>query len=225
MILTIDNLAGAGAVDYSAVLCADHPLKIERVLNAPSRCSGMLAAGSPADPGAGPALPVPVRRARVVVAADSGAILFTGYLATEPVPVYAGVGLAGPVYRVAFSAISDEWLLDKQTATLTGAGFAVPAGTLLATLTNRIAAGLLTAAGGSIGLEGGESDLTLPEQTRPVSPAQPSPRIACSRARSASIPSARSPTRWTSTPGRATARSRWPRCRRRWSRSWPTTSP
>jgi len=24
MILTIDNLAGAGAVDYSAVLCADH---------------------------------------------------------------------------------------------------------------------------------------------------------------------------------------------------------
>ena len=147
MILTIDNLAGAGAVDYSAVLCADHPLKIERVLNAPSRCSGMLAAGSPADPGAGPALPVPVRRARVVVAADSGAILFTGYLATEPVPVYAGVGLAGPVYRVAFSAISDEWLLDKQTATLTGAGFAVPAGTLLATLTNRIAAGLLTTAG------------------------------------------------------------------------------
>ena len=74
-------------------------------------------------------------------------ILFTGYLATEPVPVYAGVGLAGPVYRVAFTAISDEWLLDKQTATLTGAGFAVPAGTLLATLTNRMAAGLLTTAG------------------------------------------------------------------------------
>jgi hypothetical protein len=53
MILTIDNLAGAGAVDYSAVLCADHPLKIERVLNATSRCSGMLVAGSPANPGAG----------------------------------------------------------------------------------------------------------------------------------------------------------------------------
>ena len=147
MILTIDNLAGAGTVDYSSVLCAEPPLKIERLLNAPSRCSGMLAAGAPANPGAGPALPVPVRRARIVVAADSGAILFTGYLATEPVPVYAGVGLAGPVYRFAFSAISDEWLLDKQTATLTGAGFVVPAGTLLATLTNRIAAGLLTTAG------------------------------------------------------------------------------
>jgi hypothetical protein len=87
---------------------------------------------------------VPVRRGRVVVSADSGTVLFTGYLATEPVPLYAGVGLAGPVYQAAFTAISDEWLLDKQTLTLTGAGFAATGGTLLDTLTNRIAAGLLT---------------------------------------------------------------------------------
>jgi len=40
--VTIDNLDGAGAVDYSAALCADGPLKIERALNAPSLCSGML---------------------------------------------------------------------------------------------------------------------------------------------------------------------------------------
>jgi hypothetical protein len=57
------------------------------VLNTPSRCTGTLDVGAPANPGALPALPVPARRARVVVSADSGTILFTGYLATEPVPV------------------------------------------------------------------------------------------------------------------------------------------
>jgi len=144
VILTIDNLDGNGAIDYSAALCADAPPTIERVLNTPSRCTGMLDVGSPANPGASAALPVPVRRARVVVSASSGTVLFTGYLATEPVPVYLGVGLAGPVYRVAFSAISDEWLLDKQSLTLTADGFTVPAGSLLQSLTARTAAGLLT---------------------------------------------------------------------------------
>ena len=123
MILTIDNLNGAGPVDYSAVLSADAPLTIERVLNAPSRCTGSLTIGSPINPGQSSTLLVPVRRARIVVSADSGTVLFTGYLATEPVPVYVGVGLAGPVYRVAFAAISDEWLLDKQTLILTADGF------------------------------------------------------------------------------------------------------
>ena len=147
MKLTIDNLNGEGAVDYTAALSADTPCTIERVLNAPSRCTGALDVGSPANPGTAPELPVPVRRARIVVSADSGTLVFTGYLATEPVPSYVGVGLAGPVYRVAFTAISDEWLLDKQTATLTGAGFAVAGGTLLSTLTTRTAAGLLTTSG------------------------------------------------------------------------------
>jgi hypothetical protein len=144
---TIDNLNGGGAVDYTAALSAEAPFTIERVLNTPSRCTGTLDVGAPANPGSLPALPVPARRARVVVSADSGTILFTGYLATEPVPVYVGAGLAGPVYRVAFAAISDEWLLDKQTATLTGAGFAVAGGTLLSTLTTRTGAGLLTTSG------------------------------------------------------------------------------
>ncbi|HEV2618872.1 MAG TPA: hypothetical protein VGU23_02925, partial [Acidobacteriaceae bacterium] len=147
MILTIDNLDGAGLLDYSATICADVPLEIGRVLNAPSRCSGSLDVGSSANPGDSSTLPVPVRRARIVVSSDSGTILFTGYLATEPVPVYVGVGIAGPVYRVAFSAISDEWLLDKQTLTLGGDGFAVAGGTLLSTLTNRVQAGLLSTSG------------------------------------------------------------------------------
>jgi hypothetical protein len=144
--LTIDNLNGAGAVDYSGALSADAPCTIERVLNAPSRCTGMLCLGV-ANPGSDAGLPVPSRRARIVVSADSGTVLFTGYLATEPAAVYAGAGLAGPVYRVAFTAISDEWLLDKQTCTLTGAGFAIASGTLLESLTSRINADLLTTAG------------------------------------------------------------------------------
>ncbi len=144
MKLTIDNLNGSRAIDYSSAISADSPFTIERVLNAPSRCTGLLQVGSPANPGSGTALIVPVRRARIVVSADSGTVLFTGYLATEPVPIYAGTGLAGPVYRMAFTAISDEWLLDKQTLVLSGAGFAATGSSLLETLTNRIAAGLLT---------------------------------------------------------------------------------
>lgn len=165
MKLTIDNLDGQGARDYSGALCPAaqgsggqatlRGLTIERTLNAPSLAGGtLLLCGAP-DGSA--ALPVPIRRARVAISSTAtGAVLFTGYLATEPVAVYAGTGLAGAVYRYEFSAISDEWLLDKQTATLTGDGLNLPAGTLLTTLANRTAAGLLSttdvAAGHSVGV-------------------------------------------------------------------------
>lgn len=138
MKITIDNLDGAGAVDYSGAVCADAALKIERVLNAPSRCSGMLDVAT---------LPVPARRGRVVVTSDAGVVLFTGYVATEPESIYAGVATMGPVYRYAFSAVSDEWLLDKQSAVLSGAGYAQAGGALLTTLTNRVDAGLFTTTG------------------------------------------------------------------------------
>jgi hypothetical protein len=159
--LTIDNLDGQGARDYSGALCpaasaageqaAVQALRIERTLNAPSIASGTLLLNG--GPGEGIALPVPARRGRVVIssAAAPGTVLFTGYLATEPVAVYAGVGLAGPVYRYAFSALSDEWLLDKQTATLTGSGLNLPAGALFTQLTTRTAAGVLSTAGVSAG--------------------------------------------------------------------------
>ena len=114
VILTIDNLDGAGAVDYSAALSADGPLQIARTLNAPSRCSGSLWARRPIRARRAPrACPARARRGLRRTAARA---LFTGYIATEPVAEYAGAGLAGPVYRVAFTAVSDEWLLDKQTA-------------------------------------------------------------------------------------------------------------
>jgi hypothetical protein len=131
MKVTIDNLDGAGAMDYSTALCPDGPLKIARTLNAPSVCSGLLDVSDAM-------LPVPARRGRVVVTAANGTILFTGYVATEPQPVYAGAGLTGAVYRYAFSAISDEWLLDKQGMPVSGAGLAQSGGQLLKTLTSRL---------------------------------------------------------------------------------------
>jgi hypothetical protein len=148
MNITIDNLDGAGAVDYSAALCADGPLKISRMLNAPSVSSGML---DVSDAG----VSVPVRRGRVVVTAANGTVLFTGYIATDPEAVYVGTGLKGAVYRYAFSAVSDEWLLDKQAVPLSGAGLAQSGGQLLATLTNRVDAGLFTTAGVMNGLSVG----------------------------------------------------------------------
>ena len=140
MKVTIDNLDGVGAVDYSAALCADGPLKIKRTLNAPSVCSGMLDVSDAA-------LSVPVRRGRVIATAANGTVLFTGYIATDPEAVHAGMGVKGPVYRYAFNAVSDEWLLDKQAVPLSGAGLAQSGGQLLKTLTNRVDAGLFGTAG------------------------------------------------------------------------------
>jgi hypothetical protein len=49
----------------------------------------------------------------LIVEAEDGTVLFTGYLATEPVRVYAGEASSGAVYRARVSAVSDEWLLDR----------------------------------------------------------------------------------------------------------------
>ena len=152
MKVTFDNLDGLGALDYSGYVCANGPLtltlKIDRELNAPSRCSGMLAVG---DSG----LAVPVRRARVVVTSEGGTVLFTGYVATEPQQVYAGVGTKGPVYRTAFSAVSDEWLLDKQSVMASGAALGLFGGTVVTTLTSRVDAGLFTTTGVAAGRQVG----------------------------------------------------------------------
>ena len=105
--ITIDNGDGRGAVDYSATVAVEGPITVQRSLNKPSRCTAEIVLGCQG-------LATPARRARVVVTNQAGTILFTGYLATEPVAVYAGSGVSGPVYRVRVSAVSDEWLLDKQ---------------------------------------------------------------------------------------------------------------
>jgi hypothetical protein len=138
--VTIDNLDGKGPVDYRAALCSAGPLKIQRALNVPSICSGLLDVSDAA-------LAVPVRRGRIVVTTANGTVLFTGYVATEPEAVYAGTGLAGSVYRYAFSAVSDEWLLDKQTFPLSGVGLAQSGGELLLTLIDRVDEGLFSTTG------------------------------------------------------------------------------
>ncbi len=140
MRLTIDNLDGLGAVDYSAAIDRAEPLEIARTLNAPSIASGLLTL-------AGTALKTPVRRARIVLASDSGTLLFTGYLTTEPMPIYAGCATEGAVYRLAFRAVSDEWLLDKSAGGAGASVYGQPAGTALLGLVATLAPGVFTTTG------------------------------------------------------------------------------
>ncbi len=137
--MTIDNLDGLGALDYSGWVSTAGPLKIERTLNAPSTCACMLDLSTAE-------MQTPVRKGRVVVTRDDGVVLFTGYLATEPEAVFAGVGTSGAVYRVALHAISDEWLLDRQGGPVSGAGLTGNGSAALAALTSRVSAGTLAAA-------------------------------------------------------------------------------
>ena len=106
MRITIDNLDGLGAVEYTSAVAVESPITVQRRLNQPSRCTAEVVLGVEA-------LVPPVRSARVTVTTASGTVLFTGYLATEPVRIYAGEATTGPTYRARISAVSDEWLLDN----------------------------------------------------------------------------------------------------------------
>ena len=147
MILTIDNLDGLGAVDYSAAIDRSSALTITRTLNAPTIVKGLLCLEG--------SLLLPLsRQARVTLTSAAGTTFFTGYLATEPVAIYAGVASEGPVYRLAFSAVSDEWLLDKQAhGAQSGVALASPASNVLGGLANRLAPGQFNTSG----LSGGRS--------------------------------------------------------------------
>ena len=133
MRIAVDNLDGLGAVDYTAFVAAEGPVTIERGLNVPSRCVAEIVLDGVA---------TPKRLGRVTVTSDAGAVLFTGYVATEPVRVYAGAGSEGAVYRARISAVSDEWTLDKLGS---GAGrneaasFALDGAGLVSRLAERVA--------------------------------------------------------------------------------------
>ncbi len=138
MKLTIDNLDGRGAVDYSG--CLVRGLKITRTLNAPSTMEAMVCLEGSGPVGAG--LATPVRRGRAIVSSDAGTVLFTGYLTTEAVAEYAGAASEGAVYRLALQAVSDEWLLDKQAGlTRLGMGLETDGGTLVKSLLGRLGSG------------------------------------------------------------------------------------
>jgi hypothetical protein len=101
--ITIDNLDGLGAVDYTGTVAAEGPITLQRALNEPSRCTAEIVLGLDG-------LAVPARRGRVVVTAQDATLLFTGYLATEPVRVWAGEASEGAVYRASPpSAMSGCW--------------------------------------------------------------------------------------------------------------------
>jgi hypothetical protein len=135
--ITIDNLDGSGARDYTGCIAPEGPITIQRTLNAPTRCTAELVVALDR-------LPLPARLGRVVIDAEDGTILFTGYLATEPVRIYAGDSSSGAVYRARVSAVSDEWLLDRAgsgTAQLVGPSLSLDGNQLLARMAARAQAG------------------------------------------------------------------------------------
>ncbi len=120
--------------DYSSALDAAHPLTVERSLNEPSTCQLWLSLptdGSLASPG---------RNQSISITGDNGTCYFTGYIAAAPLPEYAGLGMQGPIYRIAIRAISDELLLD-QLAMAPGASTAgATAGSLVRSLVTKTGA-------------------------------------------------------------------------------------
>lgn len=131
MKLTIDNLDGHGVVDYSATVVSSKQLRIARQLNEPSVCSFTLVPEAAN-------LPTPARHGQVIISDDNGIVLFTGYVATEPVLELAGQGTSGAVYEAFISAISDDVLLDLQAIPRTMYSYGQKAGDLARTLTQRV---------------------------------------------------------------------------------------
>ncbi len=146
--ITIDNLDGRGAIDYSGVVAAEGPITVQRTLNAPSRCTAEIVLGVDG-------LAMPVRRGLVTVTAQDGTVLFTGYLATEPVQVYAGEMSMGAGYRARLSAVSDEWLLDNLGSganVYASSSLGLNGESLVARLAARVQAGTSSAIGVTSGM-------------------------------------------------------------------------
>ena len=108
MKLTIDNFDSFGARDYSAALDAEHPPRVSRRLNRPAELRAWLLASDAQ-------FVVPARGARLLLARNDGAKIFTGYVTSAPDYEYLGWGERGPVYRYALCATGDESLLDQKT--------------------------------------------------------------------------------------------------------------
>jgi hypothetical protein len=83
-------------------------------------------------------LEVPATNAFVVITADNGTFLFTGYLPSAAEPVFAGYGSTGPRYRVVVSALSDDWLLNRDAVPQTSPLLGQTAGEMVGILTNRV---------------------------------------------------------------------------------------
>lgn len=116
------------ALDYSAALDAIHPLTIERKLNQPTACHFWLSLSAQGN------LAAPVRNQPVTITGDDGTLYFTGYIASSPVPEYAGLAMEGPRYRFAIRALSDEMLMDQLPSTPMRAASGMTAAQLISSL-------------------------------------------------------------------------------------------
>lgn len=130
MKVTIDNLDGHGAIDYSQSVVSSASFRIVRQINEPSLCSFTLA---PSALG----LTSPVRNGRVVVADDSSVVLFTGYVGTEPALLLLGQNSEGAAYQTFVSAVSDEVFLNQQPQPQSQADYAQSTNLLLQGLNAR----------------------------------------------------------------------------------------
>ena len=113
MLVSIDNLSGAGPIDYSGSIDGSMGVTIKRILNAPTKCTFAFL---PQAQGLG----IPLRYARVVVSDAAGVMIFTGYVAAPPEFVLQGVGVTGLTYQAIVNAVSDELLLDSMLSVKTG---------------------------------------------------------------------------------------------------------
>lgn len=107
MRLTIDNLDGQGALDYTAFLDGAKGPRVVRKLNSPAELQLSLVTAEES-------FVVPVAGARVTLGRMNGSDVFTGYIVGSPTYQYLGWGERGPLYRYEMVALSDEMLLDKK---------------------------------------------------------------------------------------------------------------
>jgi hypothetical protein len=140
MKLTIDNLQGQGAVDYTAALDGTVMPRVERKINQPAALWLSLVAGS-----AG--FVRPVMGARVTLTKADGSFVFTGYLTQSPQAAYVGWGEQGLVYQYNLIAESDEVLLDQKAVPNRAAFVNRSAGSALRQLAQDLLPGLFDTSG------------------------------------------------------------------------------
>ena len=107
MTLSIDNLDGLGAREYSAAIDMSRPPRVLRRLNKPAELRFSLVANSPD-------FIVPAAGARVRLGRLNGSDVFTGYLAAAPAFEYLGWGENGALFRYDVTSVGDEFLLDRK---------------------------------------------------------------------------------------------------------------
>ncbi len=135
MKVTIDNQDGKGPIDYSQAVCADQAneeaVVITRSLNAPTLARLQLDCVNHG-------LLVPAINGWVVITADNGTYLFTGFLPAAAEPVFFGFNSSGPQYRYVVNAVSEDWLLNREALPQMAPLLGQYAGEMVRTLTNRV---------------------------------------------------------------------------------------